>query len=96
MQVIIQGDGINVRDELKEYVEKEVARLDKYYDRLIKAEVILEGQLHQKEARIRLEIPRETLFASEVSDKFEISLEAAVDKLVEQLKRYKEKLRENG
>jgi putative sigma-54 modulation protein len=96
MQVIIQGDGINVREELKEYVEKEAGRLEKYYDRLIKASVILEGQQHQKEARIRLELPRETLFASETSDKFEISVEAAVDKLVEQLKRHKEKLRENG
>ncbi len=96
MQVIIQGDGINVREELKQYVEKETGRLEKYYDRLIQATVILEGQLHQKEARIRLELPRETLFASEMSDKFEISVEVAVDKLVEQLKRHKEKLRENG
>lgn len=96
MQVIIQGDGINLRDELKEYVEKETARLEKYYDRLTTATVILEGQMHQKEARIRLELPRESLFASETSDKFEISVESAVDKLVEQLKRHKEKLRENG
>ncbi|HEX05054.1 MAG TPA: ribosome-associated translation inhibitor RaiA [Bacteroidetes bacterium] len=95
MQVIIQGDGINVRDELKEHIEKEIARLDKYYDRLIQADVVLEGHTHQKEARVRLELPRESLFASETSDKFEISIESAVDKLVEQLKRYKEKLRDS-
>ncbi|MCB2211558.1 ribosome-associated translation inhibitor RaiA [bacterium] len=95
MQVIIQGDGINVRDQLKEYIEKELERLERYYDRLMDADVILEGQLHQKEARIKLTLPRETLFASTMSDKFETSIESAVDKLVEQLKRHKEKLRES-
>ncbi len=95
MQVIIQGDGINVRDQLKEYIEKELERLERYYDRLMDADVILEGQLHQKEARIKLALPRETLFASATSDKFETSVESAVDKLVEQLKRHKEKLRES-
>lgn len=93
MQVIIQGDGINVRDDLRKHIEDEIGRLDKYYDRILEADVVLEGKLHQKEARVRVQLPREVLFASETSSAFETSVDAAVDKLVEQVKRHKEKIR---
>lgn len=93
MQVIIQGDGINVRDDLRKHIEDEVGRLDKYFDRIMEADVVLEGKLHQKEARVRVQLPREVLFASEMSSAFETSVDAAVDKLVEQVKRHKEKIR---
>lgn len=93
MQVIIQGRGLNLRENLKEYVEKELSRLEKYFDRIVDADVVLEGKLHQKEAQIKLNIPDNTLVASEMADRFEVAVESAVDKLVDQLKRHKEKLR---
>jgi len=93
MQVIIQGHGINVRDELKAFIEKELTRLEKLHDRVIDVDVVLEGKLHYKEAQIRVSVPEHQLIASEKAEKFEIAVEAAVDKLVDQLKKYKEKLR---
>ncbi|MBS1261241.1 MAG: Ribosome hibernation promotion factor [Calditrichaeota bacterium] len=93
MQVIIQGDGINLRDGLKAHIEKEVSKLHRFYDRLMEADVVLEGKLHQKAAKIRLQLPRETLVASDTTESFETSVDSAVNKLTEQLKRHKEKLR---
>ncbi len=93
MQVQIQGRGINVRDELKEAIEKEMERLEKIFDRIVEVDVVLEGKLHQKEATVKVKVPEQTLLASEVADQFEISVEAAVDKLIIQLKKYKSKLR---
>lgn len=93
MQVIIQGHGINVRDELKEYIEKELERLEKLHDRITDVDVVLDGRLHYKEAQIKVSVPEDLLIASEKADKFEVATKAAVDKLVDQLKKYKEKLR---
>ena len=93
MQVIIQGHGINVRDNLKTHIENELSRLDKLHDRIIDADVVLEGKLHQKEAQIKVKVPEETLIAKDTADKFEIAVESAVDKLVDQMKKYKEKMR---
>ena len=93
MQIVIQGHGINVRDELKQHIEKEIGKLEKYYSRIVDADVVLEGELHQKQAQIKLKVPDQTLIASEVADKFEIAVSSSVDKLIEQLKKYKEKLR---
>jgi len=93
MQVTIQGRGINVRDELKEYIEKELSRLDKFFDRIIDADVVLDGKLHKKEVSVKVKVPDQVLVGSGIADKFEIAIEDTVDKLVEQLKKYKAKLR---
>ncbi|MFH0882063.1 MAG: ribosome-associated translation inhibitor RaiA [bacterium] len=93
MKIVIQGRGINVRDSLKEYIEQELGRLDRLYPRIVDADVVLEGKLHQKEVLIKVNVPDQLLMATETADKFEIATEGAVDKLVEQVKKYKEKLR---
>ncbi len=93
MQITIQGHGLNVRDELKDYINKELKRCEKYFDRIINADVVLEGKLHQKVTQVKLIVPDNTLIASETTDKFETGIELVVDKLVDQLKKYKEKLR---
>lgn len=93
MQVTIQGRGINVREDLKRQITRELEKLRKFHDRITGADVVLEGKLHQKEAQIRLGVPEQTLVATSMADKFEVAVKDAVDKLSEQVKRYKEKLR---
>ena len=93
MKIVIQGRGINVRDTLKEYIEQELGRLDRLYPRIVDADVVLEGKLHQKEVMIKVNVPDQLLVATETADKFEVAAESAVDKLCEQVKKYKEKLR---
>ncbi len=92
MQVIIEARHFNLRDELREYTEKAVPRLEKFYDRIVDVEVTYEGKLNRKEATVKVGVYGQTLVASEIADKFEISLDAALDKLELQLKKYKEKL----
>ncbi len=93
MRIVIQGRGINVRDSLKSHIEQELNRLDRLYPRITDADVVLEGKLHQKEVRIKLNVPDQLLVANERANKFEIAAESAVDKLVDQVKKYKDKLR---
>ena len=93
MKVIVEARHFKAREALQKSTEKEVNRLEKFFDRIVSADVILDGKLNKKEATVRVKVPDQTLIASETADKFEIAVESAVDKLEIQLKKYKEKLR---
>lgn len=100
MQVIISGKGMDLTEAIKDYVEKKIASLDKFYDNILRAEVVvgLEAR-HQLKGKnfvceCKLIVPGNNLFAS----KEEINLYKAIDKvrdyLEEELKKHKVKERE--
>lgn len=83
MQVIITGRGIELTDAIKDYAEKKISGLDKFYGQIIRAVVTvgLETHHHQKGdiffCECKLEIPGNDLFAS----KTENTLYRAIDKV---------------
>lgn len=83
MQIIISGKNIDLTEPIKDYVEKKIEGLDKFYDKIIRAvvEVGLENHHHQKGkvfvANCKLEVPGRDLFAS----KNEKNLYKAIDKI---------------
>lgn len=73
-----------------------VKRLDKYYDGILRCDIILsfERKLNSlKTAEINLHVHGTTLSATEKSEEFMKSVELAVEKLERQLAKYKKKLR---
>lgn len=74
---------MNLTEPIKDYVEKKMESLVKFYDKIIRAvvEVGLESNHHQKGkvffAECKLEVPGKDLFAS----KNEKSLYKAIDKI---------------
>ncbi len=92
MQVTIDARHFNARDDLKDYIERELERLKKKYDRIVDVHVTLDGKLDKKMAQISVKVWGQTLVASETANKFEIAVDAAVDKLDKQIIRYKDKL----
>ena len=83
MQVIISGKGMELTEAIKDYVEKKIESLDKFYDHIIRAHVMVgvESHHHNKGkifiAECKLEIPGNDVFAS----KNEKTLYKAVDKV---------------
>lgn len=41
MQVIITGKGVELTDAIKDYVTKKISGLDKFYDKIIRADVVV-------------------------------------------------------
>jgi len=73
-----------------------VKKLDKYYDGIVRTDVILSFERPQqsiKMAEINIHVYGTVLSATEKSDDFRKSLDLAVDKLERQLAKYKTKLR---
>ena len=100
MQVIISGKGIELTQAIKDYAEKKMSALDKFYDNILRAEIVvgLETRHHLKGKNFicecKLVVPGNDLFAA----KDEANLYKAIDKvrdyLEEELKKHKVKERE--
>ncbi len=97
MQVIIESVQFRADQKLVDFTEKRLAKLDQYFDRIIEARVFLKlenaGQVKDKIAEVRLDVPGQTLFATATDKTFEAAVDAAADSLRRQLAKYKEKFR---
>ena len=82
-------------EELRQLVLRKVQRLEKFYDRIVAADVYLKASNHANDeatAEIRLNVPADTLFCAESGASFEEAIDKASDNMERQLKRFKERL----
>ncbi len=82
--------------ELREHATDMVKKLDKFYDGIVTAEIILSYERATKSvkmAEINLKVYGGILTAKEKSEDYVKSIDAAVEKLTQQLTKYKTKLR---
>lgn len=97
MKITIEADQFKADTSLTEFIEKKVAKLDHFYDRIIDAHVILKlenaGQVRDKIAEIILNVPGDTIVVKETDKTFEASVDKGVDNVKRQLIKKKEKLR---
>ena len=100
MQVTISGKGIELTQAIKDYAEKKISSLDKFYDNILRAEVVvgLESRHHLKGKNFicecKLVVPGNDLFvAKEEADLYK-AIDKVRDHLENELKKHKIKERE--
>ena len=94
MNVSITSRKFKARETLKEFINSEVVSLERFYDNILSADVILSYQNTRdsiKSAEIILKIPGMVLKAVDDSDDYKKSVSSAVEKLSRQLKKMKTK-----
>ena len=94
MNIIITSRKFKARDILKDFITAEVKSLEKYNDRILNVDVILSYQNSRdsiKIAEIIVQVPGQTLTATEQSDEYKKAVSAAVEKLSRQLTKLKSK-----
>jgi len=82
--------------EIREHAMEMVKKLDKFYDGIVTADIILSYERATKSvkmAEINLHVYGGVLTAKEKSEDYIKSIDAAVEKLTQQLSKYKSKLR---
>jgi putative sigma-54 modulation protein len=94
MRTSISARHFKVTDELKEYAQREVQRLTRYFDGIVDCNVELSFQKKNKTSEVVLTVHGNLLKASETSEDFRKSIALSVDKLEQQLKKYKGKLQD--
>jgi len=97
MNVNIQTVHFEADSKLVSYVEKKVSKLFQFHDRITKVDVYLKldnvvHNIKDKIAEIRVHIPKHEFFVKHSSKSFEESFDEALNSLIVQIKRKKEKL----
>ena len=97
MNVNIQTVHFDADIKLVSYIEKKVEKLTQYHDRITKVDVYLKldnivHTIKDKVAEIRVLIPRHEFFVKQSSKSFEESFDEALNSVIIQIKRKKEKL----
>jgi putative sigma-54 modulation protein len=83
-------------ENIKSHALESVKKLDKYYDGIVRGDVILSFERTTnslKTAEINLHVHGTILSAKEKSEDFLKSIDIAIDKLERQLQKYKTKIR---
>lgn len=96
MNVNIQTVRFNPDVKLVDYVNRKLQKIFTFHDRVIKVDVYLKldnvvHNIKDKIAEIRVQVPRHQFFVKASSKSFEESFDSAMDSLVNQIKRKKDK-----
>ncbi len=95
MQLSITFRHMDASDFLKSYAQEKVERVNRLLDRAGEAHVVLSLERHLHNADIQIQSGRFVLRGREKSEDMYASIDAAVDKIERQLKRYKDKLKDH-
>ena len=97
MNITIQSVRFTASEQLEQFIQQKMGKLDQFFDGIVSAEVILKldksDSTENKVAEISLNIPGGDLFAKKQTKTFEESVDLSVDALRKQLIKWKEKVR---
>jgi putative sigma-54 modulation protein len=96
MNVKIQTVRFNADEKLVAYINQKLQKLQVFHDRIVKVDVFLKldnvvHNIKDKIAEIRVHVPRHNFFSKTTSKSFEESFDDALDSMLIQIKKKKEK-----
>lgn len=95
MNVNIQSIHFDAKASLEEFIQKKAAKLEQYSDKITSVEVQLKvvkpETSNNKEALLKVSVPGEELVANKVADTFEEAFDNAMDAMIKQILKAKEK-----
>lgn len=94
MNIQITARNIDLTDAIRSYAEKKVSKLEKYFDHITEASVLLEVQKNVHIVEILLSAKGVFMKGLEKSEDLYASIDLASDKIEKQLVKYKEKLKD--
>jgi putative sigma-54 modulation protein len=95
MQVTIKGRHTEVPAKVRTYMEEKSAKLPKYYDQVMAADIIIDEQGPKKKVEMVINVSgHEDLIAQETGDDLFACFDICMDRAEKQLTKYKEKARD--
>lgn len=96
MEITVQSVHFDADVKLQEFIDKKLRKLETFFDHIVSVDVILKlensGQVKDKIAEIKLNIPGATLLAKESCKTFEESIDQCADAMRKQLQKHKDKM----
>ncbi|MHA6252359.1 ribosome hibernation-promoting factor, HPF/YfiA family [Oceanobacillus sp. CAU 1775] len=94
MKFNIRGENIEVTGAIKEYVEKKISKLERYFDSTPTSDVHVNLSVYNEEQRIEVTIPMTNLLLRGEVQHVDLyaAVDLVVDKLERQIRKYKTKV----
>jgi len=94
MAIAFTGRHLDVTDVMKEYAEKKISRLQKYFNRPMEVHVIFTVEKHRHIAEFIIGANGDTISGTSRTNDIYMSVDNVVEKMEKQLKKQKEKKKE--
>jgi len=91
MQTQMTGHNVDLTPALKEFTEKKIEKLNAYADTITSTHITFNIEHLNQIVEAQLTVPGNTIHAKAESDNMYTAIDAMIDKLMRQLKKYKEK-----
>jgi putative sigma-54 modulation protein len=91
MQITVSGHHVDVTPALRDYVASKLQRLERHFDNVTNAHVVLSIEKLRQKAEATLHVAGASLFADAIDDDMYAAIDALADKLDRQVKRHKER-----
>ncbi len=92
MRIEIAGRHMDVTDSLKAHVEERLEKIRDHFDKVIEAEVVLCVEKHRHIAEITLNANGIRIHGKESSDDMYTSIDAVIEKLDKQVRKFKDRI----
>lgn len=92
MNLNISGHHMDMTDSLRDYVTSKMQRVERHFDNVIDADIVLEVEKQRRKAEATLKISGGTLHAEAEQTDMYAAIDAMIDKLDRQTRKFKEKL----
>ena len=97
MKVNVHAVNFNIDGKLVDFIQERMDKLEKYYDKVIAADVFLKveniSEKENKIAEIKLHVPGDDFIVEKQCKSFEEAVDQSIDSLERSLLKRKEKLR---
>lgn len=95
MEIHISGQQIEVTQALRQHVEDKIEKFPRLFDNLTSLNVVLTVEKHEHKADGTLGAAQRVLHAVDIKPDMYAAIDGMVDKLVAQLRKHKEKLKDH-
>ena len=95
MNLTISGHHLEVTAALKAYVQDKMKRLERHFDHLIDAQVILSVEKERQKAEATVHCSRATLHAEATDTDLYAAIDLLADRLDQQTRKHKDKTRDH-
>ena len=94
MKTIIRSNKVEVTDSIKDYINKKLAKLDRYFENADELEATVNIRLKGQDELIEITVPTKkfTIRAEEASKELKAAADLVVDKLERQIRKNKTRL----
>jgi putative sigma-54 modulation protein len=95
MQIDVTGHHVEVTEPLRDYINTKFDKLERHFDNMVDAHVILTVEKLERKAEATLTVSGAKLFADCTDNDMYAAIDALVDKLDRQVVKHKEKRKDH-